>query len=97
MRRLILPLAMLALTGTLVAQAPRAIPLTMPNKFNANVTFSSMQQDGDKMRMKDVRVEFALGITIVADELLFDKAKAGESQLSGNVKMILKQSGSPGR
>ena len=91
MRRIVLPLVMLALTGTLVAQTPRTMPLTQPNRFNATVTSSSVLQDGDKVRMKGVSIEFQLGITITADEAIFDRAKDGEIQLSGNVRMNLKK------
>jgi len=90
MRRLLLPLALLTLTGTLVAQTPQSMPLTQPDKFHCKVSWSARQQDGDKLRLKDARLEFEIGVTITADEALFDKAKDGTLQLSGNVQMTLK-------
>jgi len=90
MRRLTLSLALLALTGTLVAQTPQSMPLTRPDKFHCKVSWSDRQEDGDKLRLKGARLEFEMGITVTADEALFDKAKDGTLQLSGNVQMTFK-------
>ena len=91
MRRVLLPLVFVALTGTLLAQAPVTTPLTQPNAFHATVTSTSRQLDGDKLLMKGVRVEFEMGVTITADEASFDKAKDGVISFSGNVQMTLKK------
>ena len=91
MRRLTLPIALLVLTGTLVAQTPQSMPLTQPNKFQCKVSFLSRQDDGDKVRLKDARLEFEIGVTVSADELTFDKTKDGTFQLSGNVQVTLKK------
>ena len=95
MRRILLPILFVGLTGVLVAQTPQTMPLTVPNKFDSKVTFQSQQQDGDKFTLKGVRVEFALGVTITADEMTFDKREAtpaGDTmKLSGNVQMYLKK------
>jgi hypothetical protein len=91
MRRILLPLALLALTGTLVAQTPVApFPLTGPDKFHCKVSVDSMTQQGDKTVLKNARLEFELGVTITADEAVFDKAHDGVMNFSGHVQMTLK-------
>jgi len=91
MRRVLLPLVFLALTGTLLAHTPVTFPLTRPNAFDATVTATSRQQDGDKLILKGVRLEFGMGVTITADEATADKAKDGVLNFSGNVQMTLKK------
>jgi len=91
MRRVLLPLVLVSLTGTLLAQTPRTIPLTQPNAFNATVSSISFQQVGDKLTMKDVRVEFGIGVIITADEATADKTNDGVMNFSGNVRMTLKK------
>ena len=91
MRRALLPALFVALTGTLGAQTPLTMPLTQPNKFSATITSISQQREGDKFIFKDVRVEFALGMTITADEMTFEKSKDGVVNFSGNVQMTLKK------
>jgi hypothetical protein len=90
MRRLTLSLALLALTGTLIAQTPQSMPLTKPDKFHCKVSWSTQQQDGDTLRLKNATLEFEMGVTITADEAVFDKANGDVLQLSGNVQMNLK-------
>ena len=94
MRRVLLPLVMFALAGTLVAQTPQtrqSMPLTGPDYFHCTVSYSTRDQDGDKLRLKDAKLEFETGVTVVADEVTFDKAHDGVLQLSGSVQMILKK------
>jgi len=92
MRRALLAFALVALTGTLLAQTPRTtVPLTRPDQYHATISFTSQQQDRDKLIMKGVRVEFELGVTITADEASADKAKDGVMNLSGNVQMTLRK------
>lgn len=90
MRRLTLSLALLAVTGTLVAQTPQSMSLTQPDKFHCKVSYLARQQDGDKLRLKNATLEFEMGVTITADEAVFDKASEDVLQLSGNVQMRLK-------
>ena len=90
MRRLILSLALLALTATLVAQTPQSMPLTGPDKFHCKVSYLTRQEDKDTLRLKSVTLEFELGVTITADEVVFSKGTDGVLQLSGNVQMKLK-------
>jgi hypothetical protein len=68
------------------------MPLTRPDKFHCIVSYSARQQDGDKLVLKNARLDFEIGITVTADEVLFDKAKDGTLQLSGNVQMTMKKS-----
>jgi hypothetical protein len=86
-----LPLVMLALTGTLLAQTPQSMPLTQPDYFHSKVSYSTREQDGDKLRLKNAKIEFEMGLTVTADEATFDKAHDGILQLSGNVQMVLKK------
>jgi hypothetical protein len=37
------------------------------------VSYSTREQDGDKLRLKDAKLEFETGVTVVADEVTFDK------------------------
>jgi len=91
MRRVMLPFVMLALTGTLLAQTPQSMPLTRPDYFHSTVSYSTREQDGDNLRLKNAKIEFEMGLTVTADEATFDKAHDGVLQLSGNVQMILKK------
>jgi hypothetical protein len=88
MRRVLIPLALLALTGTLAAQSPRTIPLTRPDRFHCKVTFLSNEQQGDTVILKNVRLDFENGLALTADQLTFDKTRDGVSQLSGNVQLL---------
>jgi hypothetical protein len=92
MRRLLLPLALFALTGTLVAQTPTiqsGMPLTMPDRLHSKVYWSSGTRDGRTMRLKDARIVFENGVTITADDAVV-QADEDTIQLVGNVKMKLK-------
>lgn len=94
MRRVVLPLVMLALTGTLLAQTPQtrqSMTLTRPDYFHSTVSYSTLEQDGDKVRLKNAKIEFELGLAVTADEATFDKAHDGLLQLSGNVQMTFKK------
>ena len=92
MRRIFLPTALLLLTGTLVAQTPTTIPLTQPDKFHCKLTYDAdMTPEGTKVRVKNPRLEFEMGVTITADEAVFDRAHDGVFQLSGHVQMVLKK------
>ena len=91
MRRFFLPLALFALTGTLVAQTPQQpMPLTQPDRLHSKVYWSSFTQDGDTARMKGVRFEFENGVTITAEDAVYQKGQPTTIQLSGNVQMVVK-------
>ena len=75
-RRLTLLFAIFALTGTLVAQTPLSFPLTGPDKFHCKVSASSQQQDGNTLRLRNATFEFEIGVTITADEAVFDRGTA---------------------
>jgi hypothetical protein len=92
MRRFDRPVVLLALTTTLVAQTPTTIPLTQPDKFHCKLTYDAdMTPEGTKIRVKHPKLEFEIGITITADEAVFDRAHDGVFQLSGHVQMTLKK------
>lgn len=90
MRRLFLSVALLALTATLVAQTPQSMTLTKPDAFHCKVTYLARQQDGDRLLLKNATLEFEMGVTVAADELVFDKGTENVVKLSGNVQMTLK-------
>jgi hypothetical protein len=86
-----LPLGLVTLTATLVAQTPQSFPLTKPDYFHCTVTSSSREQTADALILKGVRLEFDTGVTVTADEVDFDKGHDGLLKLSGNVQMTFKK------
>ena len=99
MRRLFLPLALVALTGTLVAQVPAQVPQGIsqvpPGEIDRShfksATFmdSVTAFDANTSLWNGVRFEFTNGVTVSADEAI---VRRGEytAELRGNVKLIVR-------
>jgi len=88
MRRFFLPVALLALTGTLVAQTPQW-PISQ-NHFKSSIFADSLTVlDADTTLAKGVRFEFENGVTISADEAIMRRGDYNV-KLSGNVQMKVK-------
>jgi len=91
MRKVLIAVGLAALTATLVAQGPVSFPLTGPDYFHCTVTAASRQETPSGLILKGAQLAFENGVTVSADEVVFDKAHDGVLKFSGNVQMTLKK------